>query len=196
VVFLETNIRHVLITTFFTFSYRSYDTSTENYCDAVAETKPPSDYTPSPIDYAVRAASIISDNKKQIGHETPVFKNALISGKSPGDKVLLEYADTCLYRENPRRWYNAMMDYGTWLKRAVPIEAPIRPGNKKQPAFKNSNRQIRGYILKYLLWAGETGKKQLSDALPFEPHRISLAVEQLISEGFLRENDGLIDIRT
>lgn len=66
------------------------------------------------------------------------------------DRDLLPLVEATLDRENPREWYWALMDYGTMLKSWV--TNPNRRSRQyvRQSPFENSNRQIRGRILRVL----------------------------------------------
>lgn len=66
------------------------------------------------------------------------------------DKELLSLVEAMLDKENPRQWYSALMDYGTYLK-STGIN-PIKKSKMyaKQSKFAGSTRQIRGAILREL----------------------------------------------
>ena len=66
------------------------------------------------------------------------------------DKALLPYIEAVLDRNNPRDWYNALMDYGTWLKATRPNPSRKSKHYTKQSTFEGSNRKLRGMILKLL----------------------------------------------
>jgi A/G-specific adenine glycosylase len=57
--------------------------------------------------------------------------------------------------KNPREWYYALMDYGSWLGKNNP-ENPNRKSSiyKKQSIFRGSDRELRGRILKYAIAHG------------------------------------------
>jgi A/G-specific adenine glycosylase len=52
---------------------------------------------------------------------------------------------------NPRKWYNALMDYGAALKREAGNPNRRSAHYTRQSPFENSNRQVRGRILKALV---------------------------------------------
>jgi A/G-specific adenine glycosylase len=52
---------------------------------------------------------------------------------------------------NPRKWYNALMDYGAALKRKAGNPNKRSAHYSRQAPFENSNRQVRGRILKVLV---------------------------------------------
>lgn len=51
----------------------------------------------------------------------------------------------------PREWYAALMDYGTYLKATNPNPSRRSRHHVKQAAFKGSQREVRGAILKAYL---------------------------------------------
>jgi A/G-specific adenine glycosylase len=75
------------------------------------------------------------------------FKDA----ESVHDEKLLPFAACFLDRKNPRKWYSALMDYGTMLKKQYGNAARRSAGYKKQSRFEGSRRQKRGRILRLLL---------------------------------------------
>ncbi|KKW22520.1 MAG: hypothetical protein A2W52_00165 [Candidatus Taylorbacteria bacterium RIFCSPHIGHO2_02_49_25] len=84
-----------------------------------------------------------------------------------------------------REWYNALMDCGAMLKRAVGNVNTCAAKYAKQSAFKGSRKEIRGAILRR---ATEKEKVTLAD---FKEHQTKFSVpeifSELASEGFLRK---------
>lgn len=101
------------------------------------------------------------------------------------DIELLSLIEETLDWENPRKWYSALMDYGTYLKSVFPN--PTRKSNlySKQSKLEGSNRQVRGLILKALSQEKSLSLPKLSSVLKIEPYRIEKAANQLIKEGFV-----------
>jgi A/G-specific adenine glycosylase len=88
---------------------------------------------------------------------------------------------------NPRRWYNALMDYGSMLKRTQ--ENPNRRSAHytRQSPFENSNRQVRGMILKLLvtsspLTAARIVKETGADAVRVKKNLVDLEKEAFIEK--------------
>lgn len=90
---------------------------------------------------------------------------------------------------NPREWYYALMDYGTFLKKTVGNQNSRSKHYAKQSTFKNSDRQIRGAILR-LLTQGTCIRNKMHNALPFEIDRIDAQCERLIEEGMVVYSKG------
>ena len=64
------------------------------------------------------------------------------------DKQLEPCIQATLYKRNPRRWYNALMDYGVYLKKLHGNPARKSRHHTVQSRFEGSDRQIRGMIIK------------------------------------------------
>lgn len=52
--------------------------------------------------------------------------------------------------DNPREWYWALMDYGTYLKQTIGNLNMLSKHYTKQSVFVGSRRQIRGHVLRLL----------------------------------------------
>ena len=133
--------------------------------------------------------------------------------KQVADEEILPLVEQSLYKKNPRVWYWALMDYGTMLKKSGEDKNIRSKHYKKQSRFEGSRRQIRGKILKILLdcnglklneigdrvkVAGEdmgmvkSGKLKVEseDKNKTEREEIKMIVEELRSEGMVREKKG------
>ena len=67
------------------------------------------------------------------------------------DKEILPIVEKTLDKKNPRKWYYALMDYGVILKKLYPDLNKRSAHYRKQTPFKDSNRQLRGELLKLLI---------------------------------------------
>lgn len=113
-------------------------------------------------------------------------------GDSISDKDILRLVTLTLDTNNPREWYYALMDYGSYLGKTV-----INPNRKsktyaQQSKFQGSIRQTRGELLKIL-----TQNSYLRSELAVEvksPH-FEKALEQLTNELFIEQKDGRVSIR-
>ena len=63
------------------------------------------------------------------------------------DAELWPYIESTLYRENPREWYAALMDYGAHIKKTTKNPSRKSRHHTKQTPFKGSLREVRGKIL-------------------------------------------------
>jgi A/G-specific adenine glycosylase len=91
------------------------------------------------------------------------------------DTELMPVIERTMDRAHPRRWFSALMDYGSWL-----VSRTTNPNRRsrhyvKQSAFEGSDRQLRGRILRAML---------RSEPLPAD-RRTDRIVVQLIDEGFV-----------
>jgi len=67
------------------------------------------------------------------------------------EEMIRETVGKTINNENPREWYWALMDYGSFLKSQG--NSSHRKANiyRKQSSFNGSNRQLRSYILEALV---------------------------------------------
>ncbi len=103
------------------------------------------------------------------------------------DEEIVPLVRQTLDMRNPRKWYNALMDYGAVLKGGQGNPNKRSAHYVRQSPFENSNRQVRGRILKALV-AGEPltvtriARDTGSDAL-----RVKRNLVDLENEGFIRK---------
>lgn len=74
----------------------------------------------------------------------------LISGKKVSDRELLPLITAAAEGQDPREWHWALMDYGSYLKKAFPNPSRSSASHVKQSKFEGSLRQVRGAILREL----------------------------------------------
>lgn len=104
------------------------------------------------------------------------------------DLELTPLVAATLDRDNPRRWYNAVMDYGVMLKKAEPEVAARSKHYSKQSRFQGSDRQIRGAVLKLLLEISECSLDEVHYRLGFERTRVMQIMQDLVAEGLILES--------
>ena len=134
------------------------------------------------------AASIaaFAFNKPEIFLETNI-RTILIhhffkDKKSVHDEKLLPLAETLLDRKNPRKWYSALMDYGTTLKKQHGNASCRSVHYKKQSRFEGSNRQKRGRILQILIEKKSAASGELSRELKIPSKLLSELLESLVRD--------------
>jgi len=103
------------------------------------------------------------------------------------DEDILPLIQQTIDASDPRTWYNALMDYGAMLKREQ-----INPNRRsahyqRQSPFENSNRQIRGRILKVLVEESPLTRSQIMKKSGMDPERVKLNLVELSNEGFIRK---------
>jgi A/G-specific adenine glycosylase len=111
------------------------------------------------------------------------------------DSEIEPFVERALITENPRLWYNALMDFGSDLKRRV--ENPNRKSAHYtvQSRFEGSDRQIRGAILRTLLKRGGTDEETLLSCTHANEERMRRILADLEKEGFVRQRDGTYCLR-
>lgn len=102
------------------------------------------------------------------------------------DRELLELVVRTLDTKNPRRWYAALMDYGSHIKKTYGNPNKKSKHYTRQSAFKGSDREIRGAILRHLVETSAT-RVQLLKSLPFEGIRIDAQLEKLVGENLIEK---------
>jgi A/G-specific adenine glycosylase len=139
------------------------------------------------------AASIaaFAFNKPTIFLETNIrtvyIHHFLESADAVDDEHILPIAEAALDRRNARKWYSALMDYGTMLKKEVGNLTRRSVTYKKQSPFAGSRRQVRGRILKTLLETGPLTKVKLIDAVKGDPKTVESLLAVLCDEGLIRK---------
>lgn len=101
------------------------------------------------------------------------------------DTAIRPLVEAALYRENPREWYNALMDYGTELKKSVPNPNRRSVHYTRQSAFEGSDRKIRGEIIRLLLTGNKLTEKALVSHIKEDPERTRRILATLETEGFI-----------
>jgi A/G-specific adenine glycosylase len=98
------------------------------------------------------------------------------------DKELTPFIGATLDQENPREFYWALMDYGSWLK-GQGLGAVSRSKHYvRQSKFAGSRRQLRGLILRSLSLRPHT-EAELLDLV--EDDRSAGVLEDLVREGMI-----------
>lgn len=108
------------------------------------------------------------------------------------DAQLLPLLEATIDREEPRRFYWAIMDYGTWLKQNVKRSTSQSLHYKKQSIFKGSVREMRGRIMR-LLGEQEMNQRKLKEILQAD-ERFLPALEGLLKDGLVVETDQVLHL--
>jgi A/G-specific adenine glycosylase len=90
-------------------------------------------------------------------------------------------------KKNPREWYYALMDYGSYLKKQMPNPSRRSAHHFKQKRFEGSNRELRSKILQMIMKQsakGETVAKRFQKK-GWNAEQISKNLNDLEKEGFL-----------
>lgn len=99
------------------------------------------------------------------------------------DKELLSLVQKTLDTKEPRLWYWALMDYGTYLKSLHKNPSRGSKTYKKQSSFEGSLRQLRARLLRELLHSPQS-LQELGNKL--NDVRVETALNNLQKEGLIR----------
>jgi A/G-specific adenine glycosylase len=117
-----------------------------------------------------------------------VFLHCFFPGQNGvRDQEILPLVEQTLDRLQPRPWYYALMDYGAMLKRAAPNPNRRSAHHQRQAPFADSDRQIRGLILKTLLGSPSLSPEDLVKTVGKDQERTTGLIHTLIKEGFLEQ---------
>jgi A/G-specific adenine glycosylase len=103
------------------------------------------------------------------------------------DKDILSLVEQTVDRENPREFYWALMDYGSYLKSTIGNLNTASKHYTKQSKFHGSKRQVRGQVLR-LLGDGALPFEALQAAVPDD--RLPVVLLDLQNEGMVRFERG------
>jgi A/G-specific adenine glycosylase len=101
------------------------------------------------------------------------------------DDELVPLVRRTLDTKNPRKWYNALMDYGTALKKEHGNPNKRSVHYTRQSPFENSNRQVRGRIIKALVTGAPLTEARIVTETGMAAERVSKNLDQLAREGFI-----------
>jgi A/G-specific adenine glycosylase len=79
------------------------------------------------------------------------------------DKDIFPILKDTLDRENPRKWYYALMDYGARLKKITVNPGRRSAQHKKQSKFEGSFRQLRGKVIRVLASEGPLTREEIDN---------------------------------
>lgn len=117
-------------------------------------------------------------------HEIPVVM----------DTEIFPLVEETLDVENPREWYYALMDYGSMLKKSKPNPGKQSAHYHRQSPFKNSDRQIRGSILRILIEKSGLLEDEIVEWLQKDHKRVKRILIELEKEGFITRKNGRFSI--
>ncbi len=106
------------------------------------------------------------------------------------DREILPLVECMLDPVNPREWYWALMDYGSFLGRTMPNPNKRSRHYTKQGGFEGSDRQIRGRIIRTLVCEGPVEKERLIGMLGGDDQKVRSLIDRLEKEGFLSDDGG------
>ncbi len=136
--------------------------------------------------------SFFSDNNfrkiKNITHRKIDTKIKTV--RKIADSELFPLIEQTLDKKNPREWYYALMDYGSYLKKIGTATNDRHKSYTKQSKFKGSLREARGAILRNLIQSQSTlrelqEKLKNKENLNIPSERLSQALTAMQKEGII-----------
>ena len=103
------------------------------------------------------------------------------------DEELVPFVQRTLDPRDPRTWYNALMDYGAALKKEEGNPNQKSAHYTRQSPFENSNRQVRGAILKALVTESSLSPAQIKKKTGMDAERVKKNLLLLEKEGFIKK---------
>ena len=139
--------------------------------------------------YTAGAVSAFAFNKPVVFLDTNVRRvfihEFFADRQGVHDDELVPVIERALDTDNPRKWYNALMDYGTMLKQEHGNPNIRSAHYTRQSPFENSNRQVRGRIVKALVGGAALTADRIVKETGMDAERVRKNLEQLEREGFL-----------
>ena len=138
--------------------------------------------------YTAGAVSVFAFKQPLVLLETNIrtvyLHEFFLEEKNVHDSELKPYIEATLDREQPHEWYAALMDYGSFLKKAT-----FNPSRKsahyvRQKPFKGSLRQVRGKVLKALVHDART-ERALAKKIELDASRVATALSALHKDGLV-----------
>lgn len=106
--------------------------------------------------------------------------------KKVSDQEIFQLVKRTLDRKNPRKWYNALMDYGAMLKGQYGNPNQSSRHYAKQSKFEGSNRQGRGKVLRLLGRSRSISEKDIAREIDWSVIKIKKTLTVLEKEGLIR----------
>ncbi len=123
---------------------------------------------------------------------TVYFHHFFSSFDTVEDKEVLDILARTIDKDNPRRFYWAVMDYGSWLKRQGVKNVAQSKHYTKQSKLEGSLRQVRGQIVKALT---DTALSPVElEQLLFADERFDRALNDLVREGLVQCAGGKLQL--
>ncbi len=114
---------------------------------------------------------------------TVFFHHFFIGVTEVHDTEIIDLLNQTLPAHDPRKWYWALMDYGTHLKKTAGGKLGLSKHYKKQSALSGSLREMRGRILRALISGSYTNQELQHTVLAddrYEPALSALIAENMV----------------
>ena len=103
------------------------------------------------------------------------------------DRDIIPLIEATLDRDNPRVWYQALMDYGASLKKEKGNASRRSKHYVKQTPFKGSSREVRGAIIRLLVQETKLSAHALATRSNHDIADITTQLTRLVAEGLVRK---------
>ncbi|HEY0948211.1 MAG TPA: A/G-specific adenine glycosylase [Candidatus Paceibacterota bacterium] len=145
--------------------------------------------------YTARAVAAFAWNQDVVFVETnlrtAVMHHFFPNEEKVRDAEVLAILEKALPEGEARRWYAALMDYGSYLKRTgVRINAKSAT-YAKQPTFRGSGREARGAILRALAKKPEKQAYLAGILGPDRKEQVAEQLKKLFKEGLIEKVRGI-----
>jgi A/G-specific adenine glycosylase len=103
------------------------------------------------------------------------------------DEEIMPLIEQTLDKNNPREWYYALMDYGSFVKKQLPNPSRRSAHHIKQKPFKGSNRELRSKILQLIMKKPANEAQIIKSFSEYSKDQVSKNIEALTTEGFIKK---------
>jgi len=110
------------------------------------------------------------------------------------DDEVRPLVEQTLDRRSPRRWYSALMDYGTGLRKRVANPSRRSSHHVRQSRFEGSDRQARGRVLRAVLARPGLGVAALRKATGVSGARFRRVLTGLCDDGMVACREGRVRV--
>lgn len=115
-----------------------------------------------------------------------VYLHHFFRGKQDiSDRDIMVLVKKTLDKNDPGKWYGALMDYGAKLKKTAGNPNSRSKHYTKQSRFEDSDRQVRGEIIRELLQHGSVTTHVLSELIGRDTGRVHTQLTRLSAEGLI-----------
>jgi len=149
--------------------------------------------------YIAGAVACFAYNYPSVFIETNI-RSTVIHCFFPGrdnikDSEIVPILEEALDKNNPRRWYYALMDYGASLKKLTVNPNRRSAHYSRQSPFIGSIRQARGKVIRTLVSLGPSNAEELKVFSGLGEEKLYLVLDRLKKESLVAEAEGIYRIK-
>lgn len=158
-------------------------------------------HLPGVGNYTSCAVSCFAYNNPEVFIETNIRSVYIFfffpHDENVSDTQIMPLIEETLYKENPRIWYYALMDYGAELKKKIKNPNAKSAHYVKQSKFEGSLRQARGALLRQLVQQQKAlSLYAVQETEKVEYTKLEEAAEKLVCEGCISRDGDLYCLKT